>query len=266
MVTSQQLATKIRLLRPIQSRNLTLSQRFGEHLRPIYGPEGHTGLDMPCYVGTPILAPADGVVTVTNWGSTGYGYEIRLESKQFEMEGKIIILQFVFGHCSRIIVKRGQRVVEGQIIGYSGSTGNSTGPHLHFEVLPNYLDGDAWVAEYNQYKHAVRIDPLPLFENNVDTPDFLINNCTNKYGFPKNQWKEWWTRFKTPAVHKALLSQGREALSLTNEELNAICYGGWSIQDIINEPTLPTYWSRMTKTTYHDRAYEFIRGTQRNKV
>jgi murein DD-endopeptidase MepM/ murein hydrolase activator NlpD len=91
----------------------------------------HTGVDFAVPVGTCILAVADGVIEKANWGKS-YGVQIvqriGLHSKK----------QFcIYAHLSKSLVKAGDKVVKGQHIGESGNTGNSTGPHLHFEVRNN---------------------------------------------------------------------------------------------------------------------------------
>jgi murein DD-endopeptidase MepM/ murein hydrolase activator NlpD len=86
----------------------------------------HTGLDLVLPQGSPILAADDGVVALVGTGSTGYGNYIVLEHS-----GGLATL---YGHLSKALVKPGDQVVQGQPIGQEGSTGNSTGPHLHFEL------------------------------------------------------------------------------------------------------------------------------------
>ncbi|WP_302970991.1 M23 family metallopeptidase [Ruthenibacterium lactatiformans] len=82
--------------------------------------------------GTPVLAAAGGTVTVANatdpWGGS-YGYYVKIQH-----DGTFNTL---YAHCSSICVTPGQRVQQGEVIGYVGSTGNSTGNHLHFEVWEN---------------------------------------------------------------------------------------------------------------------------------
>jgi hypothetical protein len=86
------------------------------------------GIDYAVY-NVPCKAAADGIVSYINKGSTGYGYEIRIDHGS----GYVTI----YGHHSAINVAKGQIVKAGDIIGITGNTGNSTGPHLHFEVRLN---------------------------------------------------------------------------------------------------------------------------------
>jgi murein DD-endopeptidase MepM/ murein hydrolase activator NlpD len=86
----------------------------------------HTGLDFVAPDGTPVLAAAGGVVIKTGWDGA-YGKAVTIQHP----DG----LKTKYAHLSKIGVKKGQQVVVGQQIARSGSTGNTTGPHLHFEVI-----------------------------------------------------------------------------------------------------------------------------------
>jgi murein DD-endopeptidase MepM/ murein hydrolase activator NlpD len=89
----------------------------------------HTGVDIADHIGTPIYAAEDGVVTTAGWNSGGYGNMILIDHGG----GK----KTRYGHLSAFAVNKGQRVKKGQYIAAMGSTGHSTGPHLHFEVIIN---------------------------------------------------------------------------------------------------------------------------------
>lgn len=84
----------------------------------------HTGVDFAVPIGTPVLAVADGKITNANWGRS-YGKQV----VQAVGGGYVI-----YAHLNNVRVKPGRRVKRGDIIGESGNTGNSTGPHLHFEL------------------------------------------------------------------------------------------------------------------------------------
>ena len=90
---------------------------------------GHRAVDYAAAYGTPIRAVGDGTVTFAGWSSAGYGYLTTVRHNATYSTN--------YGHQSKIIVKRGQRVKQGQVIGYVGSTGLSTGSHLHFEMVKN---------------------------------------------------------------------------------------------------------------------------------
>ena len=88
----------------------------------------HKGVDWACPIGTAIKASSSGTVTKAGWGS-GYGYVVYINHD----DGR----QMRYGHLSKILVKTGQRVNQGDKIALSGNTGRSTGPHVHFEILIN---------------------------------------------------------------------------------------------------------------------------------
>jgi len=102
---------------------------FGERIDPFNG-EGafHTGVDIAALVGQPVVAPADGVVDFADFMG-GYGRAVILE------HGHGIVTRF--GHLSGFAVASGQHIHRGDIIGYVGLSGRSTGPHLHYEVRIN---------------------------------------------------------------------------------------------------------------------------------
>jgi murein DD-endopeptidase MepM/ murein hydrolase activator NlpD len=92
----------------------------------------HSGIDLSGPVGTPIYATADGTVTTAEWNSGGYGRLVKID------HGRGIETRY--GHLSVMSVRPGERVTRGQVIGRMGSTGRSTGSHLHYEVR---IDGRA---------------------------------------------------------------------------------------------------------------------------
>jgi murein DD-endopeptidase MepM/ murein hydrolase activator NlpD len=91
------------------------------------GYAGHTGMDLAVPLGTPIYAVADGTVLFTRASSGGYGIHVAINHG-----GRVVTL---YAHCSQLLVGEGQRVRQGEMIALSGSTGNSTGPHLHLEFV-----------------------------------------------------------------------------------------------------------------------------------
>ena len=111
---------------------LAVSSGYGLRRRPYIGYSGgnwefHRGLDIPARQGTPVFAAARGVVTIARHGSDGYGNVVVLDHpKKYRT---------LYGHMKRMFVRGGQFVRAGEMIGEVGTTGNSTGPHLHYEVL-----------------------------------------------------------------------------------------------------------------------------------
>ena len=110
----------VRFLRPVDA---AIGDRFGA---PRPGGRRHTGIDMLAGYGTPVGAGGRGVVTYAEYNSGGYGNLVIVKHR--------LGFESWYAHLSRISVSPGDRVVGGSRLGYVGSTGNSTGPHLHFEV------------------------------------------------------------------------------------------------------------------------------------
>ncbi|MGA8113626.1 MAG: M23 family metallopeptidase, partial [Actinocatenispora sp.] len=103
--------------------NYTLTSRFG----PRWG-TNHPGVDLAIGTGLPVHAAHSGTVSIAGWdGGYGNGVEINVGHG----------LSTVYGHNSRVVVAPGQHVRRGQLIAFSGSTGDSTGPHCHFELRRN---------------------------------------------------------------------------------------------------------------------------------
>ena len=114
---------------PLESAALTSG--YGMRIHPVLGGRrAHKGVDLAQPTGTPVYATADGVISKAEWFSS-YGLYISMEHG-----GNI---QTRYGHLSRLNVAAGQQVRKGDLIGYVGSTGRSTGPHLHYEVRINGL-------------------------------------------------------------------------------------------------------------------------------
>ena len=113
-------------------------QQFGN-----YQPNGHTGVDFPVRVGTPVGAAASGTVLHEGWMGGTYADNPWWIAPAFA--GICVVIDHgsfigIYGHMSSTSVNVGDYVTEGEVIGLSGNTGGSTGPHLHFEVLPDGWD------------------------------------------------------------------------------------------------------------------------------
>lgn len=137
--TLEQTVIAVPSMRPVA--NLTLTSNFGVRTDPFRGTAAmHAGVDIPGPVGTPIYATADGVIgRAGRYG--GYGNLVEIN------HGKGIETRY--GHLSRILVEPNTRVRRGQLIGLMGSTGRSTGSHLHYEVR---IDGRA-------------VNPMPFLQS-----------------------------------------------------------------------------------------------------
>lgn len=143
-----------------------LTSNFGQRIDPILGyVKGHSGTDLAAPQGTPIIAAGDGVVERAGWASS-YGNQTVIRHGNGYVSS--------YSHQSGIAkgVKAGTSVTQGQVIGFVGSTGRSTGPHLHYELTVNGTRVDAMRARvpqakdltgkyYEQFKiHSARIDGL----------------------------------------------------------------------------------------------------------
>lgn len=120
-----------------------ISSRFGTRVDPISGEvKTHGGTDIAAPLGTPILAAADGTVVTATWHNS-YGYYVKIKHDD--------TYSTLYAHCSALHVSVGQTVKQGQVIADCGSTGYSTGPHCHFEVIQNGVRVDALLF-YKQSK------------------------------------------------------------------------------------------------------------------
>jgi murein DD-endopeptidase MepM/ murein hydrolase activator NlpD len=125
---------------PVHGTNFTSG--FGVRSDPFKGRAAmHPGIDLAGPYGTPIYATADGTVGRAEWNNGGYGNLVEIDHGHG--------IQTRYGHLSRSIVHAGERVKRGQLIAYMGSTGRSTGSHLHYEVR---LDGKA-------------VNPIPFLQS-----------------------------------------------------------------------------------------------------
>jgi murein DD-endopeptidase MepM/ murein hydrolase activator NlpD len=123
------LGTIAALRRPVARCPLSMSRPLIGPVGDVYGPRGnrfHAGIDIPGSTGAAVGAARSGQVVYAGWGGTGWGTTVVIA------HGSGVRTRYA--HLSRVAVKRGQRVGTGSTIGFVGSSGESTGPHLHFEV------------------------------------------------------------------------------------------------------------------------------------
>ncbi|MDP3393381.1 M23 family metallopeptidase [Sediminibacterium sp.] len=137
-------------IQPISNRNLNrVSSGFGYRIDPVYKDRRlHPGLDFTAPVGTPIYAAADGVVKDAGFNTGGYGNRV-VVNHGFGYET-------LYAHMVRIKARVGTKVKRGEVVGYVGSTGKSTGPHLHYEV----------------HKNGTQLDPIYFFYNDLTPAQF----------------------------------------------------------------------------------------------
>ena len=146
----EKMLTSIPAIQPISNKTLErLASGFGYRIDPIYKmPKMHTGLDFTAPQGTPIYATGDGVVSESGFDDGGYGNHIVINHGYG--------YQTLYGHMVKIKARRGQHVQRGQVIGWVGNTGKSTGPHCHYEVI----------------KNNNKINPIHFFFNDLSAADY----------------------------------------------------------------------------------------------
>lgn len=146
----EQLLASTPAIQPVSNSDLKrVASGYGYRIDPIYKtPRFHAGLDFTAPQGTPIYATANGVAKIAGNSGNGYGNHVVI-SHGYGYET-------LYGHMFRVKVKVGERVNRGEVIGYVGSTGKSTGPHCHYEVR----------------KNNTRIDPVYFFYNDLTPEQF----------------------------------------------------------------------------------------------
>ena len=135
-------------IQPITNKELThIASGFGYRIHPIYKTSMmHEGLDFTAPVGTEIYASGNGVIVKVEQMGRGYGNNVLIDHG--------FGYQTLYAHLSKFKAKVGQHIKRGDVIGYVGSTGSSTGPHLHYEV----------------WRNGFKIDPINFFFNDL-TPE-----------------------------------------------------------------------------------------------
>lgn len=137
-------------IQPVSNKELTrIASGFGYRIDPIYKTtKMHAGIDFTAPSGTPIYATADGTVRLAGNTANGYGNHVVINHGYG--------YETLYGHMVRVKARPGQQVKRGEVIGWVGSTGKSTGPHCHYEV----------------HKGGNRIDPVYFFYNDLSPDQF----------------------------------------------------------------------------------------------
>ena len=137
-------------IQPISNKDLNrVASGYGYRIDPVYKTtKFHAGLDFSATQGTPIYATADGTVTTAGNSGNGYGNHVIINHGYG--------YETLFGHMVRVKARGGQAVKRGEIIGWVGSTGKSTGPHCHYEV----------------HKNGEKINPIYFFFNDLNAEQF----------------------------------------------------------------------------------------------
>jgi septal ring factor EnvC (AmiA/AmiB activator) len=148
--TKEEMLAAIPAIQPISNKDLShIASGFGYRIDPIYKtPKLHTGLDYASPLGTPIYATGNGRISETAFEEKGYGNHVIINHGYG--------YQTLYGHMVRIKVRPGATVKRGEVIGWVGNTGKSTGPHCHYEVIRN----------------GEKIDPVHYFFNDLSATDY----------------------------------------------------------------------------------------------
>jgi murein DD-endopeptidase MepM/ murein hydrolase activator NlpD len=150
IANKKEMLASIPSIQPISNKQLErIASGFGIRIDPIYKvPRLHTGLDFTAPQGTPIYATGNGTIAEVNYNASGYGNYVRI-NHGYNYET-------LYGHMIKANVRAGQAVKRGQVIGWVGSTGKSTGPHCHYEVI----------------KNDDKIDPIHFFYNDIKPEEY----------------------------------------------------------------------------------------------
>ena len=146
----EKLLLAIPAIQPVSNKDLSrIGSGFGYRIDPVYKVRKfHAGLDFTSPQGTPIYATADGTVKMAGFDNSGFGNHVIINHGYG--------YETLYGHMVRVKAKGGQHVKRGDVIGYVGSTGKSTGPHCHYEV----------------HRNGQPVDPVYYFYNDVDPAQF----------------------------------------------------------------------------------------------
>ena len=131
IVSKDVMMNSIPSIQPVKNKDLKrMASGYGYRIDPFYHTRRfHAGMDFTAPTGTEVYATGDGVVINSGSQRNGYGINVQINHG--------FGYTTLYGHMSRVAVRKGQKVKRGQVIGYVGSTGKSTGPHLHYEVRKN---------------------------------------------------------------------------------------------------------------------------------
>jgi len=146
----EQLLSHTPAIQPVSNKDLNrIASGFGYRIDPVYKTvKMHAGLDFAAPQGTPIYATANGTISVSGNKGNGYGNHVVINHGYG--------YETLYGHMVKVKLSPGQKVSRGEVIGWVGSTGKSTGPHCHYEV----------------HKNGNKIDPVYFFYNDLSPEQF----------------------------------------------------------------------------------------------
>ena len=137
-------------IQPVSNKDMSrIASGYGYRIHPIYKTRKlHTGMDFSAKIGTPIYATGNGKISKVRRSRKGYGNHVIIEHGYG--------YKTLYAHMTKYIVKKGQAVKRGEVIGYVGSTGTSVAPHLHYEV----------------HKNGKKINPVNFFYNDLSPDEY----------------------------------------------------------------------------------------------
>jgi murein DD-endopeptidase MepM/ murein hydrolase activator NlpD len=164
IIEKEKILASIPAIQPVSNKDLErMSSGFGYRIHPIYKvPKFHEGVDFTAPKGTDVFATADGIVEQADNNSSGFGNVVVINHGNG--------YKTRYAHLNGFAIRAGQRVKRGELIGYIGTTGLSTAPHLHYEVE----------------KDGVKIDPINFFYNDLSPEEYarlieLANQANQSY-------------------------------------------------------------------------------------
>jgi murein DD-endopeptidase MepM/ murein hydrolase activator NlpD len=149
-INKTEMLSSIPAIQPVSNKDLSrMASGYGYRIHPIYKTRKlHTGMDFSAKNGTEIYATGDGTISKVRRSKRGYGNHVKI-NHGFGYET-------LYAHMSKYIVKRGQKVKRGEVIGYVGNTGTSVAPHLHYEV----------------HKDKRKINPVNFYYNDLNPEEY----------------------------------------------------------------------------------------------
>ncbi len=236
-----------------------LTQKFAENILSYSGVKGHTGADYACNAGTPICSPVDGVVAEKKTDKDGYGNHLWIMSPiaPANVDQEIHVLAHLQGFDQGLEV--GSRVVAGEVVGYAGTTGYSTGVHLHWgarklrrldvgetaKYLRRYFGVDYEIVDYENGYNG-HFDVLQgLNDVSTDLPP-----VATRYGQAESKTREavWSLTYNEAKVREQALKAGFGESEWPLMK-NAFVYGYWPKETVFNTASY-ALWAYNTKPAF----------------
>lgn len=197
-----------------EGKDVGYSQYFGENPAwyQKFGLKGHNGLDVPLQTGTKLYSVIDGIVTEQASDPSGYGNYVKIENSECGV---------LYAHLSRFVLNVGQAVKAGDLVGYSGNTGNSTGPHLHFAVFPKPRDRSNGYAGY--------INPLG---DQIEWVNSFDEDADSRIKELEEKVEELRTQRES---YRKEIAQLEEKLDITTDDRNRLAQDAARLQVKLNE-------------------------------